>query len=120
MNDEKEINHAFARSRSNDRLGAAMVNEPTLPRDMEKIFEAPDGSRLLLLLCHQGQLLALLSLERNQTRTADQMTDIANCRIGLFGLAMTVLLLGLHSTPGQAKAYLRNLFHRRRKQCPRS
>ena len=82
---------------------------------MEKIFEAPSGSQILQLMCHQGHMLVLLRLKHNQTQVGTHEIDSANCRIGLFGLAMRFLLLGLRSIPEQAIVFFRDVFRLRRK-----
>ena len=92
-----------------------MINEQNLPRDMGKIFEAPFGSQILHLMCHQGHMLVLLRLKHNQTQVDTHEFDSANCQIGLFGLAMLFLLLGLRSILEQAIVFFRNVFHRKKK-----
>lgn len=87
---------------------------------MERIFPGTHEPRMLLLMCHQGHLLIVSRLVRNQTLAASQQTDIEDYQIGLFALAMTIPSLGFQTTLAQARVFLYGLFRRMKKRRSRT
>src|SRR3990170_1517689 len=83
------------------------------------IYQLYPGShelRICLLFSHQGRLLVLGHLIESD-KVSHLIADNEGGRIGLFELAMSILLLHLDTTLGEAITYCRTRLHQVSKSC---